>query len=406
MHRKIAKICNIFAISILVVCLWGAKAGSSNVSPRLSTADILPTALTPRNLIVNPVIDAENVGFQPVPVDKTFKRITETVVFMDHPKINYIGRFDESVAAVAVRWGWPGSYFRVRIEGTSFKLALAEPDNHTLVFIDGIQRMDIPPTVGTQKITVATDLDPHWSHDVVVYKRSEYSPDPGRIYNLFLDGGADLLEAPEHDRKIVFIGDSFTAGYGNVATEQTTFPDSMTRDEDTSQTYAAYTADTLNADYQVIATSGTGIFRNRTDSATESLDSMANEYTRVISGLTADYDFSKFQADLVHIFIGINDYAAGDLSTDSYVNNYLALINGFRARNPGVKFLCAGFGNKFADTVEAMVAAEKRAGKTDIEYYFLPDMALNPPGDWHPSVQGFKQGSVVVTAAIQEFMGW
>lgn len=110
----------------------------------------------------------------------------------------------------------------------------------------------------------------------------------------------------------------------------------------------------------MIATSGTGIFRNRTDSPTESHDSMANEYTRVITGLTVDYDFSEFPADLVHIFIGINDYAAGDLPTDSYVGNYLTLINGFRDRNPGVKILCAGF----------------------------------------------KDASVTITAVIQEFMDW
>ncbi|NEQ55703.1 MAG: hypothetical protein F6K11_37290 [Leptolyngbya sp. SIO3F4] len=284
MNKKIAKLFNIFAASVLLVCLLGFNFASSSIA----------------------FDNSKQGSFQPIAINKTFDPTVETALSMDHPKIKYIGRFDESTSSVAVRWGWPGSYFRVRIEGTSFKIALAEPDNHTLVFIDGIKRIDIPPTVGTQKITVATDLDPHWSHDVVVYKRSEYVSDPGRIYNLFLDGGATLLDAPEHERKIVFIGDSFTAGYGNLATSQTSFPDSMTRHEDTSQTYAAYAANDLNADYQIIATSGTGIFRNRTDSTIESPKSMKNEYTRIISGLAPKYDFSKFEADLVHIFIGIN----------------------------------------------------------------------------------------------------
>ncbi|NEQ53686.1 MAG: hypothetical protein F6K11_26730, partial [Leptolyngbya sp. SIO3F4] len=105
-------------------------------------------------------------------------------------------------------------------------------------------------------------------------------------------------------------------------------------------------------------------------------------------------------------FIGINDYAEGELAADSYIGNYLALINGFREHNPGIKFLCVGFGNKFADNVQAMVTAEKNAGKTDIEYYFLPDMAVNPLGDWHPSIQGFQDGAVTVTDAIQAFMEW
>lgn len=376
MNKKIARLCNIVVLSILVVVLWSSEIGS------------------------------QEGRFSPVPVSKSFDPTVTTTIAMDHPNIKYIGRFDESAAAVAVRWGWPGSYLRVRAEGTSFGLALAEPDNHTLVWIDGRQRADIPPTAGTQTITVATDLDPHWSHDVVVYKRSEHAPNPGRIYNLFLDGGATLLEAPVHNRKIVFVGDSFTAGYGNIATTQTSFPNSMTLDQDTSQTYAAYAASNLNADYQVIATSGTGIFRNRTDSATESPDSMKNEYVRIINGLAAPYDFSKFPADLVHIFLGINDYAEGDLPTESYVGNYLALINGFRDRNPGVKFLCVGYGDRFADTVEAMVAEEKRKGRTDIGYYFLPEMELNPLGDWHPSVQGARKASITVTNAIQDFMGW
>ena len=349
---------------------------------------------------------AASDSFAPVAIHKRFDPASETTLLMSHPKIKYIGRFDQSNASTSVRWGWPGSYFRVRIEGTSFKIALAEPDNHTLVFIDGVKRADIPPKRGKQKVMVAADLAPNWSHDVVVYNRSEYAADPGRIYNLFLDGGATLLSAPEHDRKIVFVGDSFTAGYGNIATSQTSFPDSMTHDEDTSQTYAAYSANRLNADYQIIATSGTGIFRNRTASLSQSPDSMANEYIRVISGLTASYDFSQFEADLVHIFVGLNDYAEGDLPTDDYIGNYLKLINGFRDRNPGIKILCAGFGDRFADSVAAMVAAEKTAGKTDIEYYFLPDMELNPLGDWHPSVQGHRTAAAYATAAIQDVMNW
>jgi lysophospholipase L1-like esterase len=365
---------------------------------------VIPTLDLASNRIATcPVKD---FTFDPVPVNQTFEPTTETIIKMDDPKIRYIGRFDQTNAQTAVRWSWPASYFRVRIEGRSFKLTLADPDNHTLVWIDNNRCIDIPPSERPQKIIVATDLDPSFSHDVVVFKRSEYAPDPGQIFNLFLDGGATLLDAPEQERKIVFVGDSFTSGYGNIATTPTSFPANITTDEDASQTYAAFTAENLQADYQMLAISGIGIFRNRTDSNEESPDSMENRYTRTLFTEEGDYDFSQFDADLVHIFIGLNDFAQGEPPPNAYINNYLSLINGFRSRNPGVKFLCVGYTPEMKRDVQAMVQAEQAAGRQDIGYYELPHMELSVLAGYHPSIAGFQEGAKHVTAAIQDFMGW
>lgn len=156
----------------------------------------------------------------------------------------------------------------------------------------------------------------------------------------------------------------------------------------------------------MLAISEIDIFRNRTDSPIESLDSMENRYSHSLYTRDGEYDFSQFEADLVHTFIGLKGFAKGDPPPNAYVANYLALINGFRSHNLGVKFLCVGYTSTMKREVKAMVAAEQAAGRDDIGYYELPKMEFNALGEYHPSVAGFREGANQVTAAIQTFMGW
>src|SRR6185369_6962338 len=76
-------------------------------------------------------------------------------------------------------------------------------------------------------------------------------------------GGAILTKPAARSRQIEFIGDSWTAGYGDMSTTRDCNSNGgVTRNSNADSTFAALTAKDFNADYQIMAWSGLGMVRN------------------------------------------------------------------------------------------------------------------------------------------------
>lgn len=109
-------------------------------------------------------------------------------------------------------------------------------------------------------VTLATAL-PRGQHTVeLMYAIEGYQRRP-EFRGFLLDEGCQLADAPRlPERKIEFIGNSITCGYGVESSD----PNEHFSDETENHyyTYAAITARNLKAQHVAVARSGIGIYRN------------------------------------------------------------------------------------------------------------------------------------------------
>ncbi|GIM90409.1 cellulose binding domain-containing protein [Paractinoplanes toevensis] len=316
-------------------------------------------------------------------------------------QVGTVGRV--RAAGNAVQYTWPGTYFEGRFRGTGVGLVLNDANNDYVVQVDGV--------------TVATLVTPgqqtYWvrnlaagDHTVRLAKRTESPYAAGEFGGLVADtGGAILAKATPRARQMEFIGDSWTAGYGDMSTTRDcTGNGGVTRNSNADVTFGALTAQGLNADYQINAWSGLGMVRNYNGGGTD------NFRTYYDTDLQAVYNSqtwpvpSTWRPQVVVIGLGINDFStalnAGERWTTidqlaaDYRTAYAAFLDKLRARYGSDTFIVLTYPDlsyqttAFADSVQQLVAARTSAGDTRVSalYYDNNALGLDLLGcDWHPS---------------------
>ena len=242
------------------------------------------------------------------------------------------------------------------------------------------------------------------------------------IKDLFVECDTPVIPTPAKDRRIEFIGDSITCGYGNEGINgKDVF---CTAQENPEDAYAILTADKLDADYHLVSWSGIGIITNWVpETAEEPLEEilMPDLYQyrdlRLAEklGLPKEkWDFGEYVPDLVVIFIGTND--------DSYVRNkadrkenfgrrYYKFLEQVHESNPDSAILCilGTMGqNLCEEEAERVETFRKAYPAVRIEAIEMPQQ-LEEDGigsDGHPSKITHRKAAELLSSKIREFMGW
>ena len=212
--------------------------------------------------------------------------------------IQYVGRISfqnpESPA-----FTYPGVQINARFEGTSLKMKAKPMSGYFMVQIDGCAPYKVSFNAPKDSIvTLATALRPE-SHEVRIMYIIEGHKRFPEFRGFGLDEGCRLLPPPALPvRKIEFIGDSMTCGYGVEASdEKQGFADET---ENHYLTYAALTARALKAQHVVVARSGRGIYRNYKGPKTGNADCMPRMYDQTLFGVeTEKWDFAQYTPDVV-----------------------------------------------------------------------------------------------------------
>jgi lysophospholipase L1-like esterase len=300
-----------------------------------------------------------------------------------------------------VQYTWPGTYFEGRFRGTGVGLALNDSNNDYVVQVDGS--------------TVATLVTPgqttYWvrnlangEHTVRLAKRTESPWAAGEFDGLVAaDGGAILARPAARSRQIEFIGDSWTAGYGDMSTTRDCNSNGgVTRNSNADVSFGALTAKSLDADYQINAWSGLGVVRNYNGQNTDynfrtyyetDLQALWNSETWPVP--------STWRPQVVVIGLGINDFStalnAGEKWTTidqlaaDYRTAYLAFIDKLRTRYgastqiiltyPDLSYATAAL----ADSIQQIVRTANDPRVTSL-FYDDNALGLDKLGcDWHPS---------------------
>lgn len=253
---------------------------------------------------------------------------------------------------------------------------------------------------------------------ISLVKYSEASRAKLAVRSITTDSDIKPLPAQVKDRKIEFIGDSITCGYGAEGILERDF---TTAEENPWEAYAAKTARALGADFNLVSWSGIGIISSYTEEDVPNdawLMPSLYKYTDKAMDLALGnkpqlWDSSRFAPDCIVINLGTND--------NSYVKNipervelfgrsYNDFVRQVRDKNPSAKILCTlgVMGQDLCPEIERQVALLNAGGLKDI-YYMKFDVQDEKDGYgtyWHPSLATHAKMAVKLEQKIREIMNW
>jgi len=276
------------------------------------------------------------------------------------PRLRWVGRIGHVPGGRLLAWS--GSELRARFTGTSLALRL-EPGRgrgaHFSVEIDG--RRHALALQGGGAADWRLDLPPG-NHELRLLKRTEASQAEAVFLGLRLAEGGRLLDPPPpRPLRLVFYGDSITAGACNGDLGEDQYENLSTHDG--TRAYGALTAARLGADYVGIAVSGIGI------TATWDTLLMPQVWNRYAPRLDAPVAPPDPRApDVVLLNLGQNDHgfpaSQGRAIAADFGPRYLGFVRQLRARYPQARLVLLLGGMSAPREQPALPAAVRQAVQT------------------------------------------
>lgn len=335
----------------------------------------------------------------------------------DNPKIRYTGRVHLAESKL-VFFDWPGVQISFAFEGEACRILLSGTAFFDVI-IDGRPAFVLKSETRKQELILAQGLE-NRAHTVIIHKRSESINEVCGFHGLVIEDRAELLPLPPPpERRIEFIGDSHTVGYGNEFPFTECSPEEhdsvFMSSTNTRLAFGPITARMLDAQYHVNAVSGKGLVRNYNweGRGKEFLYYYGKTLVNPMND-TADspnWDFSRWIPQVAVINLGINDFQKEPphADPDLFYERYHGLLDKTRKRYPGVKIICVGSTvtptrNNLIEKITDIVNAENSAGNQDIWYYeYAPE---NSALDLHPSLGDHRMIADGLADLISRITGW
>ncbi len=323
-------------------------------------------------------------------------------------------------------WNYPGIQIVASFEGTSLRMICKPQSGYFVAQIDQAEPFKVAFRGERDSVvTLATAL-PDGVHTVrLMYAIEGYEFFP-EFWGFVLDKGKKLVETPAlPSRKIEFIGNSITCGYGNEGLKKEEGFDYAT--ENHYYSYASITARALDAQHWVVARSGIGAYRNYGEAKTGSPRScmpVQYEYTgyaldlklrEEATFLREKWDFSRYQPDVICINLGTNDLSTNNYDLSLLKQGYQKLLKQVRNHNPKAKivFLTGTMlynqelkeARQLLDeiTAEAHQAGDKEVYRFDMAPISGEEFYGN---DYHPNIYEDEKMAVELTAYLRSLMNW
>lgn len=220
--------------------------------------------------------------------------------------------------------------------------------------------------------------------------------------------------APLPSRKIEFIGNSITCGYGIEAADA-----SAPYTEETANyylTYAAKTARWLKAQAYVVARSGIGVYRNYNGPKTGDAVNMNTEYKyTMLYDDSQLWDFTRFTPDVVCVNLGTNDTSTEGADSTLLAKGFNNLYKQIRSHYPDAKIIflsgCMMKGNALKMAKDAMDSTMRLAlSYGDTNVYRLDfethDGSLGYGASWHPSMKQHDVMAKQLTSYLKSITKW
>ena len=369
-----------------------------------------------------------NVVNTNIPVDTTM-----LVTQANHINIQYSGRIDFS-NTLAPAYSFPGISIKATFQGPAIDVIIkdyavggATTTNYYNVLIDGAIKKVLKVNYTDTLYMIARDLTDA-DHTIEVFKITEAQVGKSSFKGFRLRTGKSLVSSTSApSRKIEFIGDSFTCGYGDEVSIAYPAGNPNTGfhsvNENNYKAWGAVVCRTLNAQYMCTAYSGRGVYRNNTGSTTGTVPSFYNRIHP--DDAASSWTVSNYIPDVVVVHLGTNDFApeagtpASALDSASFVNAYISFVNTIRSNYPSADIICTvpnsmtdyyPSGSKWLTRVtnyhHAIVNHFTTGGDTKVHYFALTPQSTPFGEDFHPTSATQQSMSDQIVPTIKTIKGW
>lgn len=327
------------------------------------------------------------------------------------PALRLSGR-SEGVGTADIVFGYSGARMRLRFEGPSVAVRLEDESraNYAMAWVDGRAgrkfRLDAPDGL----YPLAQGLAPG-EHTVEVVRVTECDLGLTHFRGFVLGpGGRALAWRDGPERRIEFIGDSITCGYGVEVDDPKLHFEPAT--ENFCLGYSGLAARRLDADYLVVSRSGIGIVRNYDGPREGSEHAMPEVYPATFylkPGRT--WDAAKFTPDVVCVNLGTNDFSTTGVNVDSFTSAYVSFGTMLLQRYPRAQLvIIQGPMNNDAGLRAALDAVVRElGGRAAGRVHFLALSAQGSVGlgaDYHPNRAQSEINARELTTFLADLMGW
>lgn len=296
----------------------------------------------------------------------------------------------------SMSFGWPATYFESRFRGTGVSVSLDSATERMRLLVDGVERVRfIQP--GLASLTVAGLAS--GDHLVRLEKLTESQTGGGRFVGFYPTDGGAPLPLPDHARRIEFIGDSYTVGYGDTSPSRTCTPQEVHDLTDSQQAFGPLLARQLDADYRVIAYSGFGIVRNYNGtSAGLNLPALYSRMKPDDAAILEVSDAGGWRPQVIVINLGTNDFSTPLHPGEAWAND-AALRADYRAKyvdftrklmrsQPQARLILMG-SDAFYDDVQKVAATLNQTTARPVLTLRFSGLELTAC-DYHPSLKDHK----------------
>lgn len=402
--RIITRFWKVLGISIIAVLFWLLPGCSSDgKSPSTSSASA-SSVISVSSSSAQGISSSQAISSSQSSISSEPSGLVE--VSPNDPAIRYVGRV--AVTAEAALYDWAGIQIEFKVEASSVELLLEDGDNDYNLFVDGVLQQ-VLSTVSSESIyPVALGGGEHL---INLTKRTGPNFGSGRFLGLRLPSGGRLLTQPARSsRKIEFIGDSYTVGYGNEGPGLDC--SGVYRPyENSYQSFAAITARAMAAEGHLVAISGFGAVRNYGDPNSTSATPMPSFYGRTLM-TRADllWDFQAWVPDSVVIKLGANDHSTQPEPAESVfiqgIHDLIAQVNTAYGSLP--IFLVADSSlSQLVARMQSAATEQHSMGNSQVHFVQLSHPPQSQLGcDYHPLVVGHQAMANELVASMESVLGW
>lgn len=352
-----------------------------------------------------------------------------TSILPSDTHIQYVGRIDFSQPDEP-SFAFPGVSISAKFEGTSIAVNLEDQGaggvtttNYFNAIVDGGEPILLKLKSGQTTYPIADGLM-DGAHTIQIFKRTETSVGKVTFKGFVLDQGRSLLKPQAlPSRKIEFIGNSMTSGYGNESSSDPALSGFTALNENNYRAWGAITARNIDAQYHCTSYSGRGLVRNYDGSTSGVLPQI---YDRTFADeANSTWDHTSYVPDVVVINLGTNDFSAETSQAAWAVNQtefsqaYKAFITTLRGHYPNAAIIATvgvmisddypmrgQHWTRIQDYVSTMVEEVNANGDNNV-FYFQMEPQTAPYGeDWHPTAATHETMATTLTEFIHQHVSW
>lgn len=345
----------------------------------------------------------------------------------DESYVNFYGRtyYDNVKKSVMFPYGAAG--FEVKFYGTALYANMSAVINGAYspwvqVLVDGetvpeddlqANKINLTKTADNE-VTLISGLN-EGVHTVKVLKRSAYARgatimDEAGLKSFKTNNGGYIMSPDKKpELKIDLYGDSISCAYGNLA--ETYNEGGMTsKNTNALLGYHYLAAQALNAQINIQAHSGWGVYVFTDGTVQTSYGQWYNRFQYLKYGSSKEWDFNRYKADVVVINLGTNDQngiSKGNYNSADFIKYYKQMIDGLMAKyGTDAKFvLCYGMMGTNS-TVGADIAAVANSYGNNVKYLNFTDYGTisGTYATGHPSQAAHKKSGADLAKFISDIL--